>query len=393
VATGQGGSTIATSSNGTTWKGLSFGAAMYGVASGAATATTTGTTTTTAPATVPHVSIFTLNQFVWIIVGGVFLLTLIVGLSVPCCACSRATDARWRNSVIILYAFAWVLPGLDVGSIVLSWHSHRKDSPEWCIPSCGPCSSSLGVLEFILVVFAFPVAAVLDCVLLPYFAAPGVVNSSVPFFLLLVAIPGYFGGLLLFGLPRAIIGYNATQKQSQRAHVLDIVASAAIPLDHTCNGCRSTISTKFCGNCGADNKCNHCNVFVVGHFCQQCGLPLATRSMNPYAQQQSPPLPLTKPVLPPKPRVRKPQSTAFFSFLPKSMASWILCLLMAAVSVVVLGLCADQLFFAYAFNWSYQAYQAPPPNGYGVNGGAQWYASTCIGKCSVAVIFVFFFLF
>ena len=341
------------------------------------------------------VSVFTFNQFVWIIVGGVFAVCLVVGFSIPCCLCVRQDDDRWRNAVVILYALSWFLPGLDVGSIALSWHSHRKNTPEW--RTCSPvCSTMLGLFEFILVVVCFPLAAVLDCVLLPNFFVTNISSSGVPFFLLLLAIPGYFGALLFFGLPRVLTMFNATStKRRDRAlEIASVAADEVIVVDHVCNSCKNLTATKFCGSCGANNKCDTCDCFVVGPICSTCGVPLIPFvQVNPFAQQQQqepiqqfvepPPLPDSKPALPPKKKkvvaAAAARSDSFLSFPPESMQMWVVSVVFAALSLLVLALCAAQVTVAQNTSPALTQYSNPPPYGYGVQVGGAWYSTTCVG--------------
>jgi hypothetical protein len=55
-----------------------------------------------------------------------------------------------------------------------------------------------------------------DCVVFRVLLAPGVDLFGAPFFLLLLAIPGYYGALLLLGLPRVLI-FCHDDKPQERA--------------------------------------------------------------------------------------------------------------------------------------------------------------------------------
>ena len=346
-----------------------------------------------------YLSIFTFNQFIWIVIGGVFFLCLFIGFTIPCCLCSRN---RWRNSTVVLYSLSWVLPGLDVGSIAIMWHSQRKNPESWHFSIASTCV--LGVFEFLFVVLCFPLAAVLDCVLLPNMANPNIRNSGVPFFLLLLAIPGYFGALLLIGLPRVLTMYNATttNASSRRGRALESAAVAAVaaPIELTptpppslpCNSCGTMITTKFCGNCGANNVCNSCGAFI-GSFCSTCGIPAAQLNQNPHAQASildaaSPapapplvsPIPPSKPALPPKPvkqqqQQQQQQQDHVLSYPPESMSMWVLTIILFAVSLIVMALCAAQINSAMILNVTLQDYARL----YNIDMGKQWYPSVCLG--------------
>jgi hypothetical protein len=251
------------------------------------------------------VSYFTLNQFVWIIVGGAFLVLLIVGLAVPCCPCVRRDEGRLRGNVVCLYVLAWFLPGLDVGSIVLTWLSDQRKA----------CTSLLGALEFIFVVFCFPAAAVLDCAFFPAPLAPGVDSFGAPFFLLLLAIPGYYGALLLFGLPRVLIFCHDEEAQT--------------------------------------------DTFAVNPHAQHSSVAL--NSFAPPAAS-SPPSP--------KQMAAPLYSNAYCVFPPEPLSAWILFVILAALSVVVLGLSANQLWFTQAVNTLAQLLDQTD----------EWYAANCLGK-------------
>ena len=241
------------------------------------------------------------NQFIWIIVGGTFWVLLIVGFAVPCCPCARRDEGRLHGAVVCLYVLAWFLPGLDVGSIVLTWHSDQRKA----------CTSFLGALEFIFVIVCFPAAALLDCL---FFPTPAVDSFGAPFFLLVLAIPGYYGALLLFGLPRVLV---------------------------------------FCHDRDDDT-------FAVNPHAQHSSVALNSFASPPSSSAA------------PSPKQRAPlYSSAYFVFPPEPpLSAWILFVILAALSVVVLGLSANQLWFSQDVNELAQL----------LSQSDEWYAANCMGR-------------
>lgn len=159
----------------------------------------------------------TATQLSYIICGSLYALSIIVSVIVLMCyifvtsleapSKSILSAARW------MYALGFFIPGLDCGSVMLVWHSHRAGVPvKWRSKAASGCGAFLGSIEFLLNLVLWPLCFIFDFgyagstiqnALSPcYFGSSSCIVWPMPPWLFLVAFPSIVFVNLSLGIPR-----------------------------------------------------------------------------------------------------------------------------------------------------------------------------------------------